>query len=512
MVQTETGAAPRAGVGAAAPDGAFLERSLARARRLMSAGRHAEAAGSLSRLRSAPGAVGRMARGLRAEALLHLGRTEEAEAEAGAALGAGLHGAGPDEAGHEPELLKLRARIRLARGDTAGAADDAAAAVMQAPSDPPAMGLLGAALLARGELLEATYFFGRALQLCPEDPSYSLWLGRAFLEGGKHDAADEVLRFCSGLAPRAAEPWELRARNALEAGDAARAASIAGEAIRAGFGAGFAGAAMHSLRGHALRRQGLVGEAGAAFAEAARLAPADDYLAHLAGAVSGRGADRAGDGYVSRVFDGYAPRFEPHLLSLGYRVPALVLRLAQGHLRARGQNPGCDKLGPVLDLGCGTGLVGLFLSDLIGGRLVGVDLSSEMLSLADAKGLYTELRHEEITAALARDDAEYDLIAAADVFIYFGALDGVLGLCAARLAPGGCLVFSVEADSAGFGGEDGPGWRLQDNGRYAHGRTYIEAALARAGLEASVFRGEVVRREGDEPVAGHLVSAGKRGT
>ena len=44
-----------------------------------------------------------------------------------------------------------------------------------------------------------------------------------------------------------------------------------------------------------------------------------------------------------------------------------------------------ERLGPVLDLGCGTGLVAVVLSDLSVGPLVGVDVSSRMLAQAAAK-------------------------------------------------------------------------------------------------------------------------------
>ena len=40
---------------------------------------------------------------------------------------------------------------------------------------------------------------------------------------------------------------------------------------------------------------------------------------------------RAPEGYVRTVFDGYADRFEAHLVSLGYRIPGAIRTLLQAH-------------------------------------------------------------------------------------------------------------------------------------------------------------------------------------
>lgn len=45
----------------------------------------------------------------------------------------------------------------------------------------------------------------------------------------------------------------------------------------------------------------------------------------------------------------------------------------------------------ILDLGCGTGLIGSWFKDY-GRRIVGVDISSVMLDMATKKGCYHELR------------------------------------------------------------------------------------------------------------------------
>jgi len=163
---------------------------------------------------------------------------------------------------------------------------------------------------------------------------------------------------------------------------------------------------------------------------------------------------------------------------------------------------GTAKLGPVLDLGCGTGLVGVALMDMLGETLVGVDLSRRMLEEAGAKGLYSALRQEDLLGLLAEPGEAYDLVIAADVFCYLGRLDRVLALAAGRLAPQGLLIFSVER------APDGTGFSLHRQGRYAHARDLVEADLSAAGLRVVEIREEVLRHDLGRPVEGLLVVAG----
>ena len=209
--------------------------------------------------------------------------------------------------------------------------------------------------------------------------------------------------------------------------------------------------------------------------------------------------DRAPEGYVAAVFDGYAPHFEAALLGLGYRVPGLVRRAVERLLPAVAA--GEARLGPVLDLGCGTGLVGVALSDLLGGSLIGIDVSRRLLEQAAAKGIYTELRRVELTEALRADVGAYALITAADVFCYLGELREALTLCSERLTPGGLLLFSLERAAPG------EGWRLGPEGRYAHTPDYLAACLMEAGLHAVECREEALRRDGNAVVPGLLVAA-----
>ncbi len=471
--------APGLPVGAAA-----AERLLARGRELLGDRRPGDAALLLARAAALPEAPAE-AHGLLAEALMEMRQAAAALDAADAALALREEGA----------LRLLRARIRRAVGLAEGAMDDAAAAVMASPSDREAKSLLATCLSEAGRHDDAILLFYQAFASEPEAPHRAAMLAMAMMRAGRHAAAEELYALAESMAPYARGIVPLRAQNALLAGDPRHAIALVDAALARQQGE----AALFSVLGQAHQRLGEVQAAAAAYSEAARLDPANAYLHHLA-AANGPAADapdRANDRYVADVFDGYATRFEAALFALGYRVPGVMLKL----IEARGYSPMGRKLGDVLDLGCGTGLMGATLHDMLGGRLVGVDLSSKMLAEARAKQVYTTLHCAEITAALTSDGTRYDLITMADVLCYFGPLEALLAAVAAHLNPGGMLLLSIEC-----GAEDGR-WELQTSARYRHAPDYLRAALEGAGLTLREFRPETLRWESESPVAGVVALA-----
>ena len=91
---------------------------------------------------------------------------------------------------------------------------------------------------------------------------------------------------------------------------------------------------------------------------------------------------------------------------------------------------------------------------------------------------------------------------AADVLVYFGALDELLRTFAGLSAAGASLIFSCERVAAGA---DAPaGWRLMPSGRFAHTKAYVVAAAAASGYALRAYDEIVPRREGGVDVQGHV--------
>jgi predicted TPR repeat methyltransferase len=393
-------------------------------------------------------------------------------------------------------VLAGRALGRMGRPQEALA--EAAQAVLLDRHDPAARLLLGQSLLNCGRHDEALAVLGELWREAPGDPWAALRLADGLMRAGSHDAAAELLAFILDSdaigAPARAQALALRAQNALQRG--AHAAAL--EAALAGLAETHAHAALHSIAGHALIKLGRLSEARPHLLTAHRLAPDDAYLGHLAASAGAFRPERADAAYVSHLFDGYAAEFEASLFSLGYRAPGLILRLLEALLPGLGPERKLDNL---LDLGCGTGLVGVVMHDVVAGLIKGVDLSAAMLDQARAKGVYNQLQRAGIDEALAEDAGSWQAIVAADVFCYFGALEDTLAAITPRLAKDGWLVFTAEA-------MEGPEpWELAGSGRFRHSELGLRQALAGAGLTTVVLRREPLRLEGAVALEGFLVAA-----
>ncbi len=192
--------------------------------------------------------------------------------------------------------------------------------------------------------------------------------------------------------------------------------------------------------------------------------------------------------YVRGLFDDYAERFDSHLVgSLGYRAPDLIRAALP---------PGDFK--HVLDLGCGTGLMGQAVRPRCG-MLAGCDLSPAMVEKARAKAIYDRLEAAELVAFLEGEAAgAADLVLAADVFVYVGDLAPVFRGVRRALAPTGWFVFTVQAHA-------GEGFVVGEDLRTAHSEDWLRAAAAAAGFVVDRIEAVSARHDAGRPVPGFLL-------
>jgi predicted TPR repeat methyltransferase len=201
---------------------------------------------------------------------------------------------------------------------------------------------------------------------------------------------------------------------------------------------------------------------------------------------------RAPAAWVREVFDGCAPFFQAYLTgTLRYRSHEQL-----GHAIGRVLGTPSRSLA-IVDLGCGTGLCGPLLRPYAA-RLVGVDISPEMLTRARALAAYDVLVESEIGRYLKKSRGRFDIITATDVFIYFGDLHPIFRTVARRLRAGGWFAFTVER-------HDGDGFVLHKAGRYAHSIAYIRTVAAHAGMRLDTAEPADARIEAGIPVKSWLV-------
>jgi predicted TPR repeat methyltransferase len=132
--------------------------------------------------------------------------------------------------------------------------------------------------------------------------------------------------------------------------------------------------------------------------------------------------------------------------------------------------------------------------------LEGFDISAEMLKRAEAKAIYDRLEKADLNDFQPEKGA-FDLVTAADVFMYLGPVEAILRTTRDMLQSAGLLAFSVEK-------HDGPeDFILRPSRRYAHSRSSIERLLGSNGFQPAGIEEAVIRQDRGQPVQGLIVVA-----
>ena len=346
---------------------------------------------------------------------------------------------------------------------------------------------LGALLQGQRRLDDAAAVYRQALTVRDD---YAPILGNLALVRHQQGALDEAIAFAERAAR--AEPGSaelatnlgilLQERGRLDEAGAAFARALA---LKPDY------APAHAHAGLLAHERGGIDEAVERFGAVLRLKPDDEDARFMLAVLQGAPLTRAPAGYVGRLFDQYAGRFDDHLTNtLGYRAPedlaAMIAALDAGRERAT-----------VLDIGCGTGLSGLpFRAGAR--RLIGLDLSAEMLARAKTRGIYDELHQADARDFLARFVGAIDLAIAADVLVYVGDAAPLFDALAPRIPPGGLFALSIERRDDGT-------FALEPTGRFSHNPEHIAALAAGAGFEVRAARDAIIRHERRAPAHGALI-------
>ncbi len=321
------------------------------------------------------------------------------------------------------------------------------------PRHPDALYTLAEILFQDGRLQEAVRYYGETVAAVPEHAAAWLHQAHAWKRLGLTRKAAQAYRQAAALLPERPDiHFSL-------------------------------GATLHGLKDFQGAEEALV--------RAEALDPDDPATGYLLKAVRQETVSHAPRAYVEALFDRYAASFDRHMKGLlQYRIPKYLRRHLKPHAKQRGG------FGHMLDVGCGTGLAGAALRDMVR-HMTGVDVARPILERAARKKIYDHLVRDDFRHYLAAVSEGFELVVAADVFIYTGDLDPVLALIRKRLSPNGCLVFSVEKDRVRE-------FRLQRSGRFAHSRDYIVRLADKHGFIIETARPVPVRMENNQWVGGLL--------
>ena len=136
---------------------------------------------------------------------------------------------------------------------------------------------------------------------------------------------------------------------------------------------------------------------------------------------------------------------ETMLQGLHYQSPQTVARLLAAHLP--------DRQAAVLDIGCGTGLLGQGLAEHGFGTIDGLDVSPEMMQVAERCGVYRRFIEADLNLPLAIPDASYGGASCCGTFTHGHVGAGCLDELFRVLRSGAPFAFTVKLevfDSLGF--------------------------------------------------------------
>ena len=217
--------------------------------------------------------------------------------------------------------------------------------------------------------------------------------------------------------------------------------------------------------------------------------PDNPLAVHTNDALNGKASSEDIDfAYTQTFYDGFADSYESKMNLLKCQIPNLIADKLKG-----------QSFQNVLDLGCGTGSCGLFLKKQTT-RLIGVDISKNMIQKAEEKHIYDALFTNDISDFLQNTKEQFDLIIAADVFCYINNLKDILKEIHNVLNSSGTFIFTIEKSEKDE-------TNIQISGRYQHNQKQIETELKSAGFKDINCEEVVLRQENGNDCIGYLFEA-----
>ena len=141
---------------------------------------------------------------------------------------------------------------------------------------------------------------------------------------------------------------------------------------------------------------------------------------------------------VADRYDQWAKGYDEDLSSWSYQAPAVVADTVAS------RHPGA---GSVLDVGCGTGLVGRALRDRgFAGKILGLDISQASLDIAQQGGAYDSVEQADLQQRLPLDDDSVDAVVCVGVMTYLPDVEAVWREFARVARPGGLVVATQRED------------------------------------------------------------------
>ena len=143
-------------------------------------------------------------------------------------------------------------------------------------------------------------------------------------------------------------------------------------------------------------------------------------------------------GEVAGRYDAWAQGYDDDLAAWSYQAPAVVAEAVVSRP---------PEAGSVLDVGCGTGLVGRALrASGFHGHIRGIDISPASLEVARQCGAYDSVEQADLQQPLPLDDDSVDALVCVGVMTYLPEVEAVWREFARVVRPGGVVVVTQRED------------------------------------------------------------------
>ncbi len=162
---------------------------------------------------------------------------------------------------------------------------------------------------------------------------------------------------------------------------------------------------------------------------------------------------------VADRYNEWANGYDDDLTSWSYQAPTVVAAtVVSRHPEA----------GSVLDVGCGTGLVGRALRTRgFTGQILGLDISQASIEIAQQGGAYDSVEQADLQQRLPFEDDSVDAVVCVGVMTYLPEVEAVWREFARVARPGGLVVATQREDLWHTRGCQAVVDRLQDEGMWA---------------------------------------------
>jgi len=145
------------------------------------------------------------------------------------------------------------------------------------------------------------------------------------------------------------------------------------------------------------------------------------------------------DEKIVDFYNKWADEYDHQMLDvLGYTSPITIAQLLCDYVP--------DKNARIFDIGCGTGLTSIFLHQQGYDHLDGIDLSPDMVRVAQDRKIYREVMVADLNQPLAIADSSYDAAVSSGTFTHGHVGSEPLDEIFRILKPGGILACTVHND------------------------------------------------------------------